>query len=81
MIIATAQGKLARFHENEVRAMGRDAAGVIGIRLARKGDSVVGMSVVQPDSDLLVLTETGYGKRVAADRVPDASIAAARASG
>ena len=30
----------------------------------RKGDSVVGMSVVQPDSDLLVLTETGYGKRV-----------------
>ena len=38
--------------------------GVIGIRLARKGDSVVGMSVVQPDSDLLVLSETGYGKRV-----------------
>jgi DNA gyrase subunit A len=37
---------------------------VIGIRLARKGDSVVGMSVVQPDSDLLVLSETGYGKRV-----------------
>ena len=44
--------------------MGRDAAGVIGIRLAREGDYVVGMSVVQPDSDLLVLTETGYGKRV-----------------
>jgi DNA gyrase subunit A len=44
--------------------MGRDAAGVIGIRLARKGDSVVGMSVVQPDADLLVLSETGYGKRV-----------------
>ena len=64
VIIATAQGKLARFSEDEVRAMGRDAAGVIGIRLARKGDSVVGMSVVQPDSDLLVLTETGYGKRV-----------------
>ena len=64
VIIATAQGKLARFSEGEVRAMGRDAAGVIGIRLARKGDSVVGMSVVQPDSDLLVLTETGYGKRV-----------------
>ena len=42
VIIATAQGKLARFSEDEVRAMGRDAAGVIGIRLARKGDSVVG---------------------------------------
>ena len=38
VIIATAQGKLARFHEGEVRPMGRDAAGVIGIRLAREGD-------------------------------------------
>ena len=44
--------------------MGRDAAGVIGIRLARAGDRVVGMSVVLPEADLLVLTETGYGKRV-----------------
>ena len=57
------------------------AGGVIGIRLARKGDAVVSMSVVQPDADLLVLTETGYGKRVAADRVPGRSTAAARASG
>ncbi|HYM85057.1 MAG TPA: DNA gyrase C-terminal beta-propeller domain-containing protein, partial [Candidatus Dormibacteraeota bacterium] len=40
------------------------AAGVIGIRLARKGDAVVSMSVVEPGADLLVLTETGYGKRV-----------------
>jgi DNA gyrase subunit A len=45
--------------------MGRDAAGVIGIRLARRGDSVVSMSVVDPHAELLVLTETGYGKRVA----------------
>jgi len=65
VIIATAKGKLARFAETEVRPMGRDAAGVIGIRLARAGDSVVGMSVVQPEADLLVLSETGYGKRVA----------------
>ncbi|HKB28843.1 MAG TPA: DNA gyrase C-terminal beta-propeller domain-containing protein, partial [Candidatus Limnocylindrales bacterium] len=64
VIIATAQGKLARFHEDEVRPMGRVAAGVIGIRLARKGDSVIAMSVVQPAADLLVLSETGYGKRV-----------------
>ena len=42
VIIATAQGKIARFHETEVRPMGRDAAGVIGIRLAQKeGDFVV----------------------------------------
>jgi DNA gyrase subunit A len=65
VIIATALGKLARFLETEVRPMGRDAAGVIGIRLARAGDEVVSMSVVQPGYDLLVLTETGYGKRVA----------------
>ena len=65
VIITTALGKLARFKETEVRPMGRDAAGVIGIRLARAGDEVVSMSVVQPERDLLVLTETGYGKRVA----------------
>src|ERR687890_64279 len=65
IIIATAQGMLARFEEDEVRPMGRDAGGVIGIRLLkREGDSVVAMSVVEPDADLLVLTETGYGKRV-----------------
>ncbi len=64
VILATAQGRLARFSETEVRGMGRAAAGVIGIRLARAGDHVVGMSVVQPNADLLVLTETGYGKRV-----------------
>jgi DNA gyrase subunit A len=45
--------------------MGRDAAGVIGIRLLkREGDNVVAMTVVEPEADLLVLTETGYGKRV-----------------
>ena len=66
IIIATAQGMLARFAESEVRPMGRDAAGVIGIRLLkREGDSVVAMTVVEPEADLLVLTETGYGKRVA----------------
>ena len=65
IIIATAQGMLARFEEDEVRPMGRDAAGVIGIRLLkREGDTVVAMSVVEPDADLLVLTATGYGKRV-----------------
>jgi DNA gyrase subunit A len=64
VIVATAQGKIARFHEEEVRPMGRPAVGVIGIRLASATDRVVGMSVVQPTADLLVLTETGYGKRV-----------------
>ncbi len=65
IVLATSQGRIARFGEREVRPMGRDAAGVIGIRLAREGDQVVGMGVVKPGNDILVLTETGYGKRVA----------------
>jgi DNA gyrase subunit A len=67
IVLITALGKIARFHESEVRPMGRDAAGVIGIRLARAGDRVVRMRVVLPEADLLVLTETGYGKRVSLD--------------
>ena len=64
IILATAMGRIARFHEEEVRSMGRDAAGVIGIRLANKSDRVVVMGVLSEDMDILVLTETGYGKRV-----------------
>jgi len=64
ILIASAQGKIGRFNEKEVRPMGRDAAGVIGIRLARAGDQVVNMGVIKPGNDVLVLTETGYGKRV-----------------
>jgi DNA gyrase subunit A len=69
IVLATRLGKIARFHETEVRPMGRDAAGVIGIRLARQGDQVVGMGVVEPGADILVLTETGYGKRVPLSRI------------
>ena len=64
VILASAMGKIGRFGEREVRPMGRDAAGVIGIRLANKDDEVVGMNLVQSGNDILVLTETGYGKRV-----------------
>jgi DNA gyrase subunit A len=65
VVLATSLGRIARFNEAEVRPMGRDAAGVIAIRLAREGDEVVGMGIVEPGADILVLTETGYGKRVA----------------
>jgi DNA gyrase subunit A len=69
IIIATAMGRIGRFNEDEVRPMGRDAAGVAGIRLAKAGDRVVVMSVVKPKSQILVLTETGYGKRGRVDDV------------
>ena len=69
IILATRKGQAARFHENEVRPMGRDTRGVMGIRL-RKGDEVIGMEVVRPAAELLVVTEQGYGKRTALDDFP-----------
>jgi DNA gyrase subunit A len=67
IIIATAQGQGIRFKEDEVRSMGRQASGVIGIRL-RKNDYVVGMEVVSNDSgDILFATENGYGKKVSSE--------------
>ncbi|MFM8934513.1 MAG: DNA gyrase subunit A, partial [Candidatus Limnocylindrus sp.] len=64
IVLATRQGRICRFHEKEARPMCRSAGGVIGIRLARQGDLVVAAAVVEPGADLLVLTETGFGKRV-----------------
>jgi DNA gyrase subunit A len=69
IILATRDGQAARFHENEVRPMGRDTRGVTGIRL-RKGDEVIGMEVVLPTAELLVVTEQGYGKRTLLDDFP-----------
>jgi DNA gyrase subunit A len=62
VIIASQLGKAVRFHEKEVRPMGRDTQGVIGMRLS-KGDLVAGMAIAQPGANLLVVTERGYGKR------------------
>jgi DNA gyrase subunit A len=69
IILATRNGQAARFHENEVRPMGRDTRGVTGIRL-RGDDEVIGMEVVAPSAELLVVTEQGYGKRTALEDFP-----------
>ena len=61
IIIATKDGAAIRFDENEVRTMGREAAGVRGIRL-KDGDQVVGAAKEYPDCYLLTVTENGYGK-------------------
>ena len=55
-------GQAIRFHETEVRAMGRDTSGVAGMRL-RGDDEVISVNIAQDDSDLLVVTENGFGKR------------------
>jgi DNA gyrase subunit A len=62
IILASRGGMAIRFHESDVRPMGRTAAGVRGLRL-RKSDVVVGMVVARPDSTLLVVAERGLGKR------------------
>jgi DNA gyrase subunit A len=62
VILASRGGMAIRFHESDVRPMGRTAAGVRGLRLKEK-DVVVGMVVVRPDSTLLVVAEKGLGKR------------------
>ena len=63
IVMASANGQSILFHEEEVRTMGRQAAGVMGMRLA-KGDEVVGMDVVGDDhAHVLVVTRNGYGKR------------------
>jgi DNA gyrase subunit A len=62
--VATSQGQSIRFAEDDVRAMGRAAGGVRGIRLG-KGDAVVGADAISKDAvepRLLVISENGYGK-------------------
>ncbi|OGI16973.1 MAG: DNA gyrase subunit A [Candidatus Moranbacteria bacterium RIFCSPHIGHO2_02_FULL_40_12b] len=65
VIITTSKGQAIHFKESDVRAMGRNAAGVRGIRL-KSEDAVVGMDVIfknQKGNQLLIITENGFGKR------------------
>jgi DNA gyrase subunit A len=67
IILVTEQAKAIRFHESDARPMGRTAQGVRGIRL-EGGDRVMAADVIDKDtleSDLLVVSETGFGKRTA----------------
>ena len=62
VVISTSQGQAIRFHEKGVRATGRVARGVRGIRL-RANDKVIGMDVVENTASIFVISEFGYGKR------------------
>jgi DNA gyrase subunit A len=62
VIISTSQGQANRFHEKDVRPMGRASRGVRGIRL-RSNDYVIGMDVVEVGSSIFVISKYGYGKR------------------
>ncbi|MCS6109111.1 DNA gyrase subunit A, partial [Clostridium botulinum] len=69
IIIGTHKGYAVTFKEDDVRPMGRTAAGVRGIKL-RDEDYVVGSSIAEANQEILTISENGYGKRTAATEYP-----------
>jgi DNA gyrase subunit A len=63
IFMVSEKGQALRFKEDQVRAMGRTAAGVVGMKF-RKGDRLVSMDVNHPEANLLIVTDEGFGKRV-----------------
>jgi DNA gyrase subunit A len=69
IIIGTHLGYSVSFAEQAVRAMGRTASGVRGVRL-RDNDYVIGSDILKPDCEVMVISEKGYGKRTATSEYP-----------
>ncbi|MEW6139956.1 MAG: DNA gyrase subunit A [Thermodesulfobacteriota bacterium] len=70
ILLATRKGKAIRFHEDQVRPMGRQARGVQGIRL-KSDDTVVGMEIISSEGgSLLTITDSGFGKRTPLSEYP-----------
>ena len=67
LFCVTSQGMTIRFSEDDVRPMGRSAAGVRGIKL-KPGDQVVSLDVSGEDLDILIVTDAGFGKRTKVER-------------
>jgi DNA gyrase subunit A len=69
VLMVSRLGQAVRFHETDVRPMGRPASGVAGMKL-RKGDEVIEVDIAADDADLLVVTENGWGKRTRVSEYP-----------
>ncbi|TMK70753.1 MAG: DNA gyrase subunit A [Actinobacteria bacterium] len=69
ILMVSRKGQAIRFHETDVRPMGRDASGVQGMRL-RGDDEVIAVNVAHDDADVLVVTENGFGKRTLVREYP-----------
>ena len=69
ILMVSRMGQAVRFHEKDVRAMGRPASGVSGMKL-RSGDEVIEVDIAADDADLLVVTENGWGKRTRVSEYP-----------
>ncbi|MGI9081195.1 MAG: DNA gyrase C-terminal beta-propeller domain-containing protein, partial [Thermoleophilaceae bacterium] len=63
IIMVSRSGQAARFSEDAARPMGRDTGGVRGMNVSRGDNCVLSMDIARDDTDLLVITENGYGKR------------------
>ncbi len=70
ILLSSRFGQTIRFKEDQVRAMGRNAAGVLGLKFKKKGDAVVACDVALDGATLLHVTERGYGKRTSVDDYP-----------
>jgi DNA gyrase subunit A len=69
VLMVSRKGQAIRFHETDVRGMGRDASGVQGMRL-RGDDEVIAVNIAHDDADVLVVTENGFGKRTPVREYP-----------
>ncbi|MFM9042838.1 MAG: DNA gyrase subunit A, partial [bacterium] len=70
IMLISKSGHAVRFKEKLVRGMSRDTSGVKGMNVSEKTNAVIAMEVVQPKSQLLVVTENGYGKRTPIEDYP-----------
>jgi DNA gyrase subunit A len=69
ILMVSRLGQAVRFHESDVRSMGRPASGVAGMKL-RGADEVIEVDIASDDADLLVVTENGWGKRTRVSEYP-----------
>src|SRR5215218_1870833 len=70
IIMVSHSGQAVRFHEEQARAMGRGTGGVRGMNVSRGDNWVLAMDVARDDTELLVVTENGYGKRTLVSEYP-----------
>jgi DNA gyrase subunit A len=70
ILLSSRFGQTIRFKESQVREMGRNAAGVIGLKFKKAGDQLVACDIARDGATLLHITEQGFGKRTSVDDYP-----------
>jgi len=68
VLMVSRAGQAVRFHESDVRSMGRDTTGVAGMNVSAEGNYVLAMDVARDEQDLFVVTDAGFGKRTGVDQ-------------